>query len=328
MSVVQNADGRIEMFAVDTANRLWHTWQHEPDISPYANWALLDGARVQPPVSAVRRPDGALEVFARGTDNHLKRIARDEWWNTDWSDWRDLGGEFHSAVAAAVRPDGRIQVFIRGLDNRIWHQTQREPNSPDWQGFAPIPHGLIVSDPVVARSDSRLDVFGRGTDDRLYHAEYARGFTWEPVSGSYDGHPFVGNPAVAVNNAGLPAAYVRTATGSIRYAAPYGTGWYWRDIGGTTDHDPVASSDRHFGHTRVYAQLGGDTTTGRVTDGYNTTDWRFTGTGVDGGLTVFVTETGTQVLFAMIGGRVVTTRHAATRDEFWPSWSHLDMSTL
>jgi hypothetical protein len=71
-SVQQNADGRLEAFAVGTDNGLWHIWETTPN-GGWSGWASLGGVITSEPTVG-RNADGRLEVFARGTDNALWHI--------------------------------------------------------------------------------------------------------------------------------------------------------------------------------------------------------------------------------------------------------------
>ncbi|TMR29311.1 hypothetical protein ETD96_35815 [Actinomadura geliboluensis] len=93
-----SADGRIEVFARGADGHLWHVWQVARD-GDWSNWQDLGRHRPLPngalltvagDPAAHSSADGRIEVFVRGTDNHLWhvwQVARDG----DWSDWEDFG---------------------------------------------------------------------------------------------------------------------------------------------------------------------------------------------------------------------------------------------
>jgi hypothetical protein len=84
-----NADGRLEIFARGSDNRLWHTWQQSPG-GTWSGWYSLGGP-IASAVSVIANKDGRLEVFATGTDNRLWHIWQQSPGGT-WSGWYSLGG--------------------------------------------------------------------------------------------------------------------------------------------------------------------------------------------------------------------------------------------
>ncbi|MEY9181858.1 peptide methionine sulfoxide reductase MsrB [Bradyrhizobium sp. USDA 326] len=101
-AVVDNSDGRLEVFARGTDNALWHIWQEEPHAAPWSGWASLGGQITSDP-AAIADSDGRLEVFARGADNALWHIWQDKPRSGPWSGWASLGGVLLSDPLA---PDG------------------------------------------------------------------------------------------------------------------------------------------------------------------------------------------------------------------------------
>jgi acylphosphatase len=135
-SVQQNADGRLEAFAVGTDNGLWHIWETTPN-GGWSGWASLGGVITSEPTVA-RNADGRLEVFARGTDNALWHI-----WQTapsagPWSAWASLGGVITSSPTVSNDADGRLQAFARGTDDALWHIWQTAPSAGPWSAWASL----------------------------------------------------------------------------------------------------------------------------------------------------------------------------------------------
>jgi len=133
-SIRQNADGRLEAFAVGTDNGLWHIWQTAPNGN-WSGWLPLGGVITTEPVCA-RNADGRLEVFARGADNALWHIWQTAP-NNGWSSWASLGGVLTSRPACARNRDGRLEVFARGTDDALWHIWQTAPNN-GWSAWASL----------------------------------------------------------------------------------------------------------------------------------------------------------------------------------------------
>jgi acylphosphatase len=112
-----------------------------------AYWSVADNRCVLPQTvlriaggpSAADAADGRIEIFVRGTDNHVWHLYQTTP-NGDWSDWEDLStyrplpAGTLSAVGdptAGHAADGRIEIFVRGTDNHVWHLYQTTPNG-DW----------------------------------------------------------------------------------------------------------------------------------------------------------------------------------------------------
>ncbi|MCR1973127.1 hypothetical protein NSA52_03145 [Clostridium sporogenes] len=88
LSVINNADGRLEVFVIEKDNALWHIWQTAPN-NGWSNWASMGGWIDQLVVG--KNADGRLEVFARGKDYalwHIWKISPSD----GWSSWASLGG--------------------------------------------------------------------------------------------------------------------------------------------------------------------------------------------------------------------------------------------
>jgi uncharacterized protein GlcG (DUF336 family) len=165
VTVVSNADGRLEAFASGMDYALWHMWQTAPNDG-WSAWASLGGVLTSDR-SVGRNADGRLEAFARGTDGALWHI-----WQTSpggaWSAWASLGGVITSDPFVAHNLDGRLEVFARGANDALWHIWQTAPSN-GWSAWASL-GGIITSDPVVIQNnDGRMEVFARGTDNALWH---------------------------------------------------------------------------------------------------------------------------------------------------------------
>ena len=149
--VADAADSRIEIFPRGNDGHVWHLYQTEPN-GDWSDWEDLSTYRPLPggtPLTASNQPatgsaaDGRIEIFARGTDNHVWHLYQTEP-NGDWSNWEDLstyrplpGGTPLTASnppAAGSAADGRIEIFVADLDGHAWHLNQTAPNG-DWSDW-------------------------------------------------------------------------------------------------------------------------------------------------------------------------------------------------
>jgi acylphosphatase len=251
-SVQQNADGRLEAFAVGTDNGLWHIWETAPN-GGWSGWASLGGVITSEPTVA-RNKDGRLEVFARGTDNALWHIWQTAP-NNGWSGWASLGGVITSRPAVGNDADGRLEVFARGTDDALWHIWQTAPSAGPWSGWASL-GGVITSEPkVINDPDGRLEVFARGTDNALWHIwQTAPNNGWS-AWGSLGG-VITSNVSIQRNADGRLEAFVRgtdNALWHIWQTTP-GGGWSaWSSLGGVITSDPACGHDQD-GRLEVFAR--------------------------------------------------------------------------
>ena len=64
-----------------------------------------------------------LEVFVRGKHGH--ELVQRSWDGTQWSGWKNLGGDLADAPAVVLTAPNRLEVFVRGkhdddLVQRSW----------------------------------------------------------------------------------------------------------------------------------------------------------------------------------------------------------------
>jgi hypothetical protein len=204
MHIVDNEDGRLELFARGWNGDLIHTCQVAPG-GAWSEWESLgvphpefrspDGRFVYgslestPTVS--RNRDGRLEVFALGLRDpftadlvHIWQPAAN---SGPWSGWASLGGNLKlTAPAVGRNADGRIEVFACTSDNALWHIWQTAPNN-GWSNWERL-GGVVLGTPAVVETvDGRLEVFVRGSDWRLWHIWQTSpngGWSgWEPLGG-------------------------------------------------------------------------------------------------------------------------------------------------
>src|SRR6266545_1638408 len=216
LAVGENADGRLEVFAVGPDRALRHNWQLTPGGS-WSGWASLGGVIVGSP--AVARDDsGSLVVFVRGTNDAVWL----KWQLTpgssgSWSGWYTLGGVIKAAPVVATNADGRLEVFTEGTDRALWHKWQLTPGGDSWSGWASLgTEAIDMFDPAVARNaDGRLVVFVGDTDG-------CPNLIWQLPGGGWNrwAH-FAGcgfsSPILATNADGRLEVFVWWTDGSIRH---------------------------------------------------------------------------------------------------------------
>jgi len=171
-TVFQNADGRLELFAIGADGNLGHMWQLSPTSSAnWSGWAGLGPAIQSDPV-VFANADGRLEVFATGPQpgfelGHIWQNAPNG--ATGWSAWTGLGPGMGGASTPSVfaNADGRLEVFALagGSLGHIW----REPTGGVWSAWSQLVPSAHSSPAVFANADGRLEVFALGPDWNLGH---------------------------------------------------------------------------------------------------------------------------------------------------------------
>ena len=123
IDAARNGDGRLEVFGIDPAGQVWHTWQTYAGGDWSGTWHLLhtDEGRLSS-LRVGQNADGRLEVF--GIDQkgqhlaHLAALNGGAWtdgWTPLYTDRDEL-----AMLADGLNSDGRLEVF--GID----------PTGPSW----------------------------------------------------------------------------------------------------------------------------------------------------------------------------------------------------
>jgi len=197
--VTNDADGRLEVFAVDKTGVLWHVWQTAPN-NGWSAWTKLPTASAGfsgPPGGALRNADGRIEVFTMGpggTPFHVWQTAPNGGWTTGASMGKPAGG-IMGGLAVARNADGRLEAFGIATDHKLWHIWQTVPNG-GWSAWATLggpPSPVNAGDPRVSiNQNGRLAVFVLAQDGNVY--------TVGQTSSGWSGWSSLGQPGAAISN--------------------------------------------------------------------------------------------------------------------------------
>src|SRR2546430_722900 len=139
-SVARNADGRLEVFALDSSGTLWHIQQTSPGMN-WNSWAspgVAPNINVLPDLVVQGNADGRMEIFALDSAVALWHI-----WQTSpgdgWFHWFSSGRPQVTLdwLDVIQNADGRLEVFALAEGRSLWHIWQTAPNgtwSP-WTSF-------------------------------------------------------------------------------------------------------------------------------------------------------------------------------------------------
>lgn len=182
-TLVQNTDGRLELFTVSLRPRpeVWHRGQPHVGQNQWGGWSPIGFPRGQGELivtapSAALNEDGRLEVYleAGGQIWHSWQKSPGA---TEWMPWQSLGQPEDvgpvGVPAAALDVDGRLQVVTNSGPN-VWVRGQHEPGQSwdPWMSLSDVGVTGDVALAVGAQEGGRLVVFSlRTRPDGTQHLE-------------------------------------------------------------------------------------------------------------------------------------------------------------
>ena len=233
----RNGDGQLELFAVDTAGMVWHTWQSRADPSQWdPEWSWLNPRPAGVAETPGSHPDSTAfvgPVVARNQDGQLELFLVDDgsavWhWQRlggGWSRWQSLGtpagpttdeGRSLARPVVARNKHARLELFAVGGEG-VWHSWQVSLGGwSAWVLMGAPPHSAIEL-AVGAHADGRLVLFtttheapfalgsGPAFSNKLYHRDQTPGGSWSdweesPMTADEHGvHVTLEHPALALN---------------------------------------------------------------------------------------------------------------------------------
>jgi len=166
--VGQNADGRLEIFAVGANGSLLHAWQ-PVGSSGFVSWVVMGNGPFTGTPAVGRNLDQRLEVFVTTAGAALSHA-----WQTSpngpWSRFDESPGKHVFDPAVIMNVDGTLEVFVVGVnDKAVWHQRQMAPNTGwgNWKSLG----GVVSSTPAVARDlNGAAEVLATGQDGAIWRA--------------------------------------------------------------------------------------------------------------------------------------------------------------
>jgi hypothetical protein len=126
ITAVSQADGRIQVLAVDDAGQVWRTTQTTPTGTSWSPFTKINGFGMAS-VAATRNANGNVELV--GLDAGGGAWRRSQTVGGTWGDWSPLNPKTLARITAETGTDGRVQLI--GVDNlgNVWHSVQPSPNA-------------------------------------------------------------------------------------------------------------------------------------------------------------------------------------------------------
>ncbi len=235
-AVGSNADGRLEIFAVDgSAGLAWHTVQDTPSGS-FGGWSRLGGAVGLGQIAVISSATGGLEVFATDTSAGLAWTTIQDGPNGSFGNWMALGDKagLHQIIAGR-NADGRLEAFALDAAGRAWHTAQVTPGG-GFGSWAQLGDAIGLKQiAVISSANGGLEIFAVDTSAGLAWTIFQDG-----PNGSFKGWMALGDKA------GLHQIVAgRNADGRLEAFALDAAGRAW--------HTAQVTSSTSFGS---WAQLG------------------------------------------------------------------------
>lgn len=120
-------------------------------------------------ISVAPNIDGRLQIFYRGTGNHLYYNLQTEPNGLLWSGETPFKGDSALDIAAARNADGRLEIFYVGTNHFLYHNWQVTAGQQDWYGETRFARDSALQIAVGQNTDGSLETFYVGTSGELYH---------------------------------------------------------------------------------------------------------------------------------------------------------------
>jgi len=191
--VINNQDGRLEVFVQAADGNVWHVWQTAPN-NGWSSWSSLG----IPPAGVAngapfvgRNSDGRLELFVTGDDGnlyHMWQLAP----NSGWSTWvaltTPLTIELFGLGTVSNDSSGSLRVLTIGADGALWTIAQSVPSNGwgNWRFLDGAPRAQALNgDQIPAASLQANGIFSAfvlGEDGNIWTiAQTTPNGPWGPM---------------------------------------------------------------------------------------------------------------------------------------------------
>jgi metallophosphoesterase (TIGR03767 family) len=222
VAAANRADGRFEMFAIDSSDRAWRRTQSAPGTDSWSDWQGFGTAMAS--IGAERNNVGQIEVF--GVDRQGRVWHR---WqltpNSDsWSGWVEFGGTLSTAPSAISVTRWHTSLVVYGINGagQLFGRTQYAGPTADgggrWSDWT-LQDGTLSAIAGQKNPYGRVELFGVDGTGRIYHR-------WELPTSGWSGWVHFGT-------VGWPASIAATSFGPGEGVAVYATstsGELWERI--------------------------------------------------------------------------------------------------
>lgn len=265
-----------------------------------------------PPVFA-NDQNGALEVFARKSDNNYDKIYQS---GGQWSAWGGMGIGGQRGMKMVRNADGRLEAFVVKTDGSVWHSWQTAPNS-GWSSWVSL-GGWVSMIAVGKNSDGRLEVFaiaGAGDVCHCWQTSAGGGFSgWQSLGG------VVSQIDLATNADGRLEIFAIGGGSHVFHNWQTSSGWSgWADLGGVVKQMAIGRNPDGRLEVFVIAAAGDVCHCWQQTTG-GWSGWATLGGSSVSQLTLATNNDGGMELFVIGGGNAV---YRNRQTSVWSGWQSL-----
>lgn len=126
MAAAANADGRIELFALDRNGLIYSRAQTSPGSSGWSAWRNIDG--ILNSISVARNQNGTLQIFGTNSSGSIFTRSQLQPSVDNWNGWQQMDGLLNKIVAG-THADGTIEVDGFNFNGTPFHRRQTTVNA-------------------------------------------------------------------------------------------------------------------------------------------------------------------------------------------------------
>jgi len=251
-AVAENADGRLEVFALGGDGAIYHQWQTAPASTAWSGWAYLGGHDLQD-VAVARNADGRLVMLAVGADHYVyerRQVAA----NGGFGDWSWVGGPGVTRIAVGPYKSGRLTLLGLSPDGELMLTAQPTLNG-NFTGWTTLDGWQLQHFELTRNADGRLEVAAIGGDANVYGKPQATpDLGWDPwfwISGGP-----VSDLDFASGAAGELHLFMIGSDHKVRHVAQNGpgAGYVAQDAMGGNDFVGITADHDLDGRIEVFAK--------------------------------------------------------------------------
>jgi hypothetical protein len=176
VAAARGPNGRIQIFATDAYQRVWHRTQTAPNSTTWSPWSLF--ATMIRQVAAETDAQGRLHLLGVDAAGQVWHIMQSAANSPAWSGWRQLPGGLKS-IAVARNNVGRLQLFGVDTAGRL-RTTIENPADSSFPAWTEIPFSTD-GDHVAAETgaDGRIELFGTDAVGPMTHRAQRQPGGWD-----------------------------------------------------------------------------------------------------------------------------------------------------
>lgn len=218
--VVQNSDGRMEMFGIGSNTDVWHDYQNSANGGWHGWIDMANGNSIAGPAVSHDK-DGRLEAFASTGSGKVWHNFQTIGGGGAWNGWGSQGGPSVTNLIPLINADGRIELFGIGNNGDVWHEWQTSANGAWTTSWSDITGQTIKAGMVgTVNKDGRIEIFGQGSNGHVWH-------NWQTTAGqNFNGWADMGSGSSGLN---ARLAIAKNADGTLELFGVDSGGNVWHN---------------------------------------------------------------------------------------------------